>query len=335
MTKLQLSNKLWIADLHDIDASTHDGKLINLKTQNQCLLLSQDVIFANSYRRRSPMVTMSLSTEGYTPLLKDLTFVYNTRSCFHSDYTILAGTYWENAIKDKGVIDFYNKYLKNDPAVISHRMFYNNEEENNNIKVEDDIDDVLKVEPEKVDESYDDVFQDEIQCKWSWRQSYSNFPFLFFTICKPSINEISLQNRTEIDCIVVWNVMQRNKMVGKAYFLPYGIPDMVGEAGISIFHDQHRNLKGICMSEKLRDTLIAEDNKKYRHAQEFCIPGFPIDADQSGLFTSMGDISSELGIPPELFSGLGNAFGLHGVPDPTDLLSLLALCGKTFYFSIS
>ena len=84
------------------------------------------------------------------------------------------------------------------------------------------------------------------QCcdRWTWWQSYSNFPFLFFTTCEPVLSTMSLHDRTDVDCVVVWNVHMDGLCVGKAYFFPYGVPDMVGEAGIAVFHDQGHNFKG-------------------------------------------------------------------------------------------
>lgn len=302
MCELQLCKKLWIADLHDIDASyTSGSKLVNLKTENQLLTLSQDVIFANSYRSRSPMVTMSLTTQGYIPSIKDLAMVCNTRASFNSNYTILAGTYWENEIKDKKVFAFYNKLLKNDPAVVAHRNFFNNNES----------------EPSN---GHCDLLETSSTSKWSWSQSYSNFPFLLFTTVKPCLNEMSLQNRTEVDCIIAWDIVQNNKTIGKAFFLPYGIPDMVGEAGIAVFYDGGGNFKGICMSEKLRDSLLSENLQKYRITQELSIQriGQTIGLDGLGL--------SEVSL-----NQLEDHLSLH--QDGMDfyhLLNLLALCGKNF-----
>ena len=105
MRWLHLSDRLWIADLNDIDLSTrgvkklislqtsqqqqqqeeeqqpgqqqqqqhgqqrqqpqqHDQQQQQLQQQQQKLYLTQDVVFANSYRRRSPMVTVSLCDKG-------------------------------------------------------------------------------------------------------------------------------------------------------------------------------------------------------------------------------------------------------------------------------
>ena len=166
------------------------------------------------------------------------------RSCYQSPYTILAGSYWENEVKDHAVIKFYDKHLSRDPVVIEHRDFHNKEQNNN-------------------------------PCKetWSWKQPYSNFPFLLFTTEEPEPYRMSLSNREEVDCLVSWTVNQNYHSIGKAFFFPYGIPDMLGEAGIAVFrHQSTNNLMGLYMCERLRDTLIAEDRKTYRQAQEKNVP---------------------------------------------------------------
>lgn len=308
MTRLQLSTKLWIADLHDIDQSSRGSELVTVNTNNQCLHLKQDVVFANSYRRRSPMVTIALAEDGYTPKLDDLSCILNSRACYHTHYTILAGSYWENTISNKDVITFYNKFLKNDSAVVSHRKFYGGTEEENNNEL-------------KSKSSFCSIAEVENDSKWNWRQKYSNFPFLLFTTCKPDLTLISLGNRTELDCVVVWDVVQKSHTIGKAYFLPYGIPDMVGEAGIGIFLDRNKCLKGLFMSEKLRDSFRKENNDVYRRAQELCVSAQLVGNLDDTCTTDMTDEGS-------MEDGILDYFACHGgLPDPTSLAAILGFYG--------
>ncbi|XP_066911096.1 uncharacterized protein [Clytia hemisphaerica] len=245
MTTLQLADKLWIADLHDLDQVTRNHKtLIFLKTYHETLFIQQKVVFAKSYRKRSPMVTVEMSTQGYQPSSKDLAHVLNMRSCYQSPFTILAGSYWENEIKNQAIIKFYDTYLSKDPIVIEHRDFHNKELNNNDSKD-----------------------------SWSWKQPYSNFPFLMFTTEEPNPRQLFLSHREEVDCLLSWTVNQSHHTIGKAFFLPYGVPDMLGEAGIAVFRNSYTNsLMGLYMCERLRDTLITEDCKKYRTAQEKNVP---------------------------------------------------------------
>lgn len=237
--QLHLEDKLWIADLHDLDQAANGKELTCLQTYRETLNIKQHVVFAESYRKRSPMVTIEMSSQGYVPSVKDLVHVLNIRSCFKTDYTVLAGSYWENEIKDTKVIQFYEKYLSDDPTVIDHRKFHNKEQNNNSCKE-----------------------------TWSWKQSFSNFPFLLFTTQEPKANQMSLSNREEVDCVVLWDVNQNDCFIGKALFLPYGIPDMVGEAGIAVFRNTSNELLGVYMCEQLRDRMIGENSDLYRKAQE-------------------------------------------------------------------
>uniref|UniRef100_A0A7M5V7I2 Uncharacterized protein n=2 Tax=Clytia hemisphaerica TaxID=252671 RepID=A0A7M5V7I2_9CNID len=237
--QLQLETKLWIADLHDLDQAVNGKKLTCLRTYGETLNIKQHAVFANSYRKCSPMITVEMSTQGYIPSVKDLVHVLNIRSCFKTDHTILAGSYWENEIKDTNVIQFYEKYLLDDPAVLDHCKS-RNKGQNNNL------------------------------CKetWSWKQSFSNFPFLLFTSEEPQPRQLSLSNRNEVDCIIYWDVNQSGRSIGKALFLPYEIPDMVGEVGIAVFRNTSDRLLGIYMCEQLRDRMMDENCVLYREAQE-------------------------------------------------------------------